>query len=117
MQACSDENLGELTKKFVVPEALHDLTDGDHVLPYYCTEELCNVKAPVEEVIATKAKLTEMLAANPKKPEGAGGNNEETGEAEAEKGEANVGGTGGAAQTTVAVATIAFSMAMARLAL
>ena len=116
MQACSDENLGDKTKKFVVPEALHDLTDGDHVLPYYCTEELCNVKAPVEEVIATKAKLTEMLAANPKKPEGAG-NNEETGEAEAEKGEANVGGTGGAVQTTVAVATIAFSMAMARFAL
>ena len=92
VQACSDENLGDKTKKFVVPEALHDLTDGDHVLPYYCSEELCNVEAPIEAVIKDKESMTAFLKENPK-------------------------GTAGAAQTTVAVATIAFSMVMARLAL
>ena len=92
VQACDAENLGDKTKKFVVPEALHDLTDGDHVLPYYCSEELCNVEAPVEAVIKDKESMTAFLKENPK-------------------------GTAGAAQTTVAVATIAFSMVMARLAL
>ena len=58
---------------------LHDLKEGAVVkLPYYCSEELCNVQAPIEAEIKTKA---------------------------------------GAAQTTVAVATIAFSMVMTRLAL
>ena len=82
-----------MTKKFDTPAELHDLKEGaDVVLPYYCTEELCNVEAPVEAVIKDKQSMADHLKANPK-------------------------ATSGAAQTTVAVATIALSMVMARLAL
>merc|ERR1712088_657692 len=103
VQSCDTKDLKELTKKFVVPVELHDLEEGAVVkLPYYCSEELCNVQAPIEAEIKTKEKMAELLTANPK-----GDDNPKN----------HLGPKGGAAQTTVAVATIAFSMVMARLAL
>merc|ERR1739848_69456 len=102
-QSCSNEKLGDKTTKFDVPDALHELKDGEEKLPYYCKADLCNVNKPIEDAIKTKEAMAKLLQENPK---------------EAEKSNANVGGgTGGAAQTSVAVATIAFSMVMARLAL
>ena len=98
-----------MTKKLDVDmKAINTDEGAEEVLPYYCSTDLCNVKVSLQTEMAEKmaAVLNEALE-----------DLEKTGEAEAEKNEANVGGTGGAAQTTVAVATIAFSMAMACLAL
>ena len=88
------------TTKFEVPEALHALKNGEEKLSYYCKADLCNVKAPIEAAIKDQAAMEKLLKENPK----------------TEKMEENLG-PNGAAQTTVAVATIAFSMVMARLAL
>ena len=97
--------LGDKTKIFVVPEELHELADTDGVqLPYYCKEDNCNVQAKIEEEIKTKEKLEAMVKDNKAAHSGEGSENAD-------------GAEGGAAQTTVAVATIAFSMVMARLAL
>ena len=110
VQACDAKNLGAgVTKKLDVDmKAINTDEGAEEVLPYYCSTDLCNVKVSLQTEMAEKmaAVLNEALE-----------DLEKTGEAEAEKNEANVGGTGGAAQTTVAVATIAFSMAMACLAL
>lgn len=87
--------MAEKTKTFVISQKLHDLADGEEKLPYYCKDELCNIKKAVEDAIKDKAAMAAMLS-DP--------NNE------GHK-------VSGAAQTSVAVATIAFSMVMARLAL
>merc|ERR1711997_1260272 len=100
VQSGATENLEDKTKKFVVPEALHALTDGEQKLPYYCKADLCNVNKPIEDAIKDKEAMAKLLTENPKK---------------ADKKETNLG-PNGAAQTTVAVATIAFSMVMASLA-
>merc|ERR1711971_1186766 len=63
-----------------------------------------NVQAKIEEEIKTKEKLEAMVKDNKAAHSGEGSENAD-------------GAEGGAAQTTVAVATIAFSMVMARLAL
>ena len=94
--------------KFQVPKELHDLKEGAKVkLPYYCKADNCNVKKPVEDAIKTKGAMAAMLAKHPKGATGKPG----------EKPEGKPEGENGAAQTTVAVATIALSMVMARLAL
>merc|ERR1712008_137555 len=101
-QSCDAKDLGESTLKFVVPVDLHDLKEAAEVkLPYYCKADNCNVKAPIEAEIATKEKMAALLVKNPKKAE------------------IDTAGLpiAGAAQTSVAVASIAFSMVMARLAL
>merc|ERR1711935_928680 len=101
-QSCDAKDLGESTLKFVVPVDLHDLKEAAEVkLPYYCKADNCNVKTPIEAEIKTKELMAALLLKN---PEGA---------------EINTAGLpiAGAAQTSVAVATIAFSMVMARLAL
>merc|ERR1712008_648631 len=99
-QSCDAKDLGESTLKFVVPVDLHDLKEASEVkLPYYCKADNCNVKAPIEAEIATKEKMAALLVANPKNPK------------------LETGIVSGATQTSVAVATIAFSMVMARLAL
>merc|ERR1711935_472767 len=100
-QSCAAKDLGKSTVKFVVPVDLHDLKEAAEVkLPYYCKADNCNVKAPIEAEIKTKELMAALLLKNPKEAE------------------IMTGGPGaGAAQTSVAVATIAFSMVMARLAL
>merc|ERR1711935_363782 len=100
-QSCDAKDLGESTLKFVVPVDLHDLKEAAEVkLPYYCKADNCNVKTPIEAEIKTKELMAALLVKNPKEAE------------------IMTGGPGaGAAQTSVAVATIAFSMVMARLAL
>ena len=108
-QSCNTKDLAGSLSIFDVPVDLHDLTEGAKVvLPYYCSEELCNVEAPIKAEIETKEKMAALLAANPKPAEGAD---------DAEIGTMGTNPVGGAAQTTVAVATISFSMVMARLAL
>merc|ERR1711971_918845 len=101
-QACHTKDLEGKTKVFVIPEALHDLKDGEVDLPYYCSADDCNIKKAIDDAIAEN-----NMAATLSDPNNKGH--------KAEKAETNVGG--GAAQTSVAVATIAFSMVMARLAL
>merc|ERR1719418_533508 len=104
---CDAMPLGDKTKIFVVPEELHELADTAGVqLPYYCKEDNCNVQAKIEAEIKTKAKLEAMVKDNKAAHSGEGSENADEGTHK-----------GGAAQTTVAVATIAFSMVMARLAL
>ena len=95
VQVCDHTNIninGE-TKRLNTPANIgDDLKEGAELeFSYYCTFDLCNIKLEIQE------EMHELLAHR--------------------EDEAKVGGTGGAAQTTVAVATIAFSMAMARLAL
>merc|ERR1711935_365429 len=90
----------EGTKKFVVPEELHDLKEGAVVpLPYYCNTDNCNTKKAINDEIEKKEKMAALLKDNPKNPK------------------MDIAGPNiaGAAQTSVAVATIAFSMVMARL--
>ena len=91
VQVC-DATIGNWRKHLVTPAELGDdlKEDAELEFSYYCIYDLCNIK-PVLEL-----RLDELLG---------------------REDEAKVGGTGGAAQTTVAVATIAFSMAMARLTL
>ena len=89
LQACNAEKLGELTKKFEHPETI----ENDSEVSFYCTTDDCNVAEEITKVI--KEDVAKTL--------------------EAMKAVGNV--KAGAAQTSVAVATIAFSMAMARLAL
>jgi len=88
-QACDAKNLGELTKKFETPAKI----ENDSEVSFYCTTDDCNVAEEITKVI--KEDVAKTL--------------------EAMKAVGNV--KAGAAQTSVAVATIAFSMAMARLAL
>ena len=112
-QSCNTKDLAGSLSIFDVPVDLHDLTEGAKVvLPYYCSEELCNVEAPIKAEIETKEKMAALLAANPKGADG--GDNPAD---DAEIGTMGTNPVAGAAQTTVAVATIAFSMVMARLAL
>merc|ERR1712195_63857 len=94
-QGCDKKDLAG----FVVPAALHDLKeDAELQLPYYCKEDNCNIEKAIKDEIETKEKMTALLVANP-------------------KAEIATAGSSGAAQTTVAVATIALSVVMARLAL
>ena len=94
------------TKVFVIPETLHDLADGEVDLPYYCTADNCNIQQAIDDAIAEKQMATTLSDPNNT------GHRAKIGTAGHE------GNTvGGAAQTSVAVATIAFSMVMARLAL
>ena len=82
-----------MTKRLDTPAEIgDDLKEGAELeFSYYCIFDFCNIKLVLQN------KMDELL--------------------EYREDEAKVGGTGGAAQTTVAVATISFSMAMARLAL
>merc|ERR1711971_71207 len=88
-QACNAKKLGELTKKFEHPEKI----ENDSEVSFYCTTDDCNVAEEITKVI--KENVADTIAAM--------------------KGVGTV--KAGAAQTSVAVATITFSMAMARLAL
>ena len=81
--------LGKLTKKFETPE---EIVNND-LVSFYCKADDCNVAEEITKVL--KEDVAKTL--------------------EAMKAVGNV--KAGAAQTSVAVATIAFSMAMARLAL
>ena len=104
IQACKTKALEATTTKFFEhPEKIVN----DAEVSFYCTVEDCNVDQAIKDVL--KKDVPETIAAM--KAVGS-----------AVKGTTSVGGgdneeTGGAAQTTVAVATITFSMAMARLAL
>merc|ERR1719418_174340 len=107
---CDAMPLGDKTKIFVVPEELHELADTPGVqLPYYCKEDNCNVQAKIEAEITEKEKLEAMVKDNKDNKASHSGEGSENADEGTHK--------GGAAQTTVAVATIAFSMVMARLAL
>ena len=93
-QECVAKDLAKLTKKFETPEEIVN----DAVVSFYCKADDCNVAGEITKVLKEDvAKTLEAMKA--------------VGHAVTEDKPA------GAAQTTVAVATIAFSMAMARLAL
>ena len=89
IQACNAKDLGDLTTKFEHPVKIVN----DAEVSFYCTVEDCNVDQAIKDVL--KKDVPETIAAM-----------KAVGTVKA-----------GAAQTTVAVATIAFSMAMARLVL
>ena len=93
-QECITKDLGNLTKKFDIPPKI----DAGDSITFYCKTNDCNVKKEIENILKEDAATTiaAIKEANkpPTKPIGAG-----------------------AAQSTVAIATIAFSMVMARLAL
>ena len=82
-----------MTERLDTPAEIgDDLKEGAELeFSYYCTFDYCNIKLVLQNEMADQLEYKED--------------------------EAKERGTGGAAQTTVAVATIAFSMAMARLAL
>ena len=95
---CDDEDLGvNKTKKFDEPNAI--AVGG--VVTFYCKADNCNVEAKIKAIVKDDGALTiaAIKAANkaPKAPKD------------------DV--VAGAAQSTVAIATIAFSVVMARLAL
>merc|ERR1712172_175151 len=103
-QACDDRDLKEATKLF---EPIPAEIVKDAVATFYCKDDDCNVDAEIKA--AFKADSATTIAAMKKVNED---------HKKAKKGTMGPDGkTAGAAQTTVAVATIAFSMAMARLAL
>ena len=54
------EELHDPYAEFEVPEALHDpdADDAEVLLSYYCKEDLCNVKKPIEEAIKELAMAT-----------------------------------------------------------
>merc|ERR1711971_390802 len=105
-QECVANELAK--KKFVVPE---EIKDGAEV-SFHCKDPDCNTEQAIKGVLREDATKTKEAM------EAAGA----TVETKAAKATAGLDGktdekTAGAAQTTVAVATIAFSMIMARLAL
>merc|ERR1739838_829164 len=87
IQACNAKDLGDLTTKFEHPVKIVN----DAEVSFYCTTDDCNVDQAIKGVLKENVADTIAVMKAPVKA--------------------------GAAQTTVAVATIAFSMAMARLAL
>merc|ERR1712203_311745 len=98
-QECIAKDLGEATKMFEVPVAIVN----NAVVSFYCKADDCNAEKEITDVLKedgpeTLKAMNKVTEDHKKAPEG-----------DDKK--------GGAAQTTVAVATIAFSMAMARLAL
>merc|ERR1712083_820655 len=102
---CDAKDLGETTtKKFETPDPIVK----DSEVSYYCKADNCNVEQEIKNVLKEDSAKTiaEMKKVAPAT----------VATKAADIDEANVVG-GGAAQTTVAVATIAFGMAMARLAL
>ena len=102
-QECVAKEVG--TKTFEVP--VDGIKDGAEV-SFYCKEDDCNKDQAIKDVLKEDGAKTEAAM----KAAGA------TVEKQAAKAGAKLGPkTNGAAQTTVAVATIAFSMIMARLAL
>merc|ERR1740129_230001 len=86
-QACAAKDLEDLTTKFEHPVKI----ENDAEVSFYCKTDNCNVDQAIKGVL--KENVADTIAAM--------------------KGTVKAG----AAQTSVAVATIAFSMAMARLAL
>merc|ERR1739842_24184 len=103
-QACDAKDLKGATKFFVVPAEIVN----DAEVSFYCTADDCNVEKEIKDILKddsakTIAEMKKVNEAHKKATAGGDKNNLAVG--------------GGAAQTTVAVATIAFSMAMARLAL
>merc|ERR1712086_948645 len=95
-QECITKDLGNLTKKFDIPPKI----DAGDSITFYCNTAECNVQKEIKNILKEDAATT--IAAI-----------KEANKTPTKADEAK----GGAAQTTVAVATILFSMAMARLAL
>ena len=88
-QECDAKDLGDSKQKFEFPEKIKEGIE----ISFYCNWDHCNTKGEIRDILKNNA--TETIKAMEK---------------------ANGGAYGGAAQTTLAVATILFSMAMARLA-
>merc|ERR1712153_178908 len=96
-QACDGKNLEKTPKEFVIPK---EVKDGGKVT-FYCNADNCNAEKEIKGIIVKgdgPKTIAAMTAAN-KAPT------------------AEDDGVAGAAQSTVAIATIAFSVVMARLAL
>ena len=105
--------MGDATKKFELPEAIV----ADSLVSFYCKADDCNVEEGIKAAFKDDGPLTlEAMKADlgaGGAPVGDGGATVGDGGAPADV----VPPVGGADKTTVAVATITFSMAMARLAL
>ena len=95
-QECVTKDLGNLTKKFDIPPKI----DAGDSITFYCNTAECNVQKEIKNILKEDAATTIAAIKEANKTP-----------TKADKAK------GGAAQTTVAVATILFSMAMARLAL
>ena len=118
---CDDTDLGEATKKFDISEFKANNTE----VKFYCKgNNDCNKNQEIENALKENVAETieEMKKVNEDHKKAIENNttikptDPQTTEA-AQTTEANAGLDSGAAQTTVAVATIAFSTVMARLAL
>ena len=111
--------MGESETKFQTP--LEIVNDAE--VSFYCNADDCNVEQGIKDAFKDDGPLTleAMKAVQGAGGAPAGADDAPPGDGGApavEKDNMGVGGeVGGAAQTTVAVATIAFSMVMARLAL
>merc|ERR1712153_273092 len=95
-QACDGKNLEKNPKEFVIPK---EVKDGGKVT-FYCNADNCNAEKEIKGIIVKgdgPKTIAAMTAAN--------------------KAPTAEGDVAGAAQSTVAIATIAFSVVMARLAL
>ena len=92
-QECITKDLGNLTKKFDIPPKI----DAGDSITFYCNTAECNVQKEIKNILKEDAATTIAAIKEANKPPTKPGN--------------------GAAQSTVAIATIAFSMVMARLAL
>ena len=102
--------MGELTKKSEADQDLHDLVDrngriGGGMLTHYCKVDNCNDSTAINAEIETKDALAQMM--NESKENKIAVLRKKMQEQE----------QAGATQTTVAVATIAFSMVIAGLVL
>merc|ERR1712166_39727 len=94
-QACDAKDLKNFTKEFIIPEKIEA---GDSIT-FYCKANGCNMEKEIKDILKENAaKTIEAMK-------------------EANEAKITEDVTAGAAQTTVAVATIALSMVMARLAL
>ena len=101
--------MGELTKKSEADQDLHDLVDrngriGGGMLTHYCKVDNCNDSTAIRAEIETKDALAQMMNESKENKIAVLRKMQEQEQA-------------GATQTTVSVATIAFSMVIAGLVL